>query len=85
METEDPYQLLRINSFIEVIEDDENISVDKAKDLETAKRLAGEDTITAVIIFIGNPIRIQVYEGTDKIKNRTVEAILNSYTQHHRP
>jgi len=81
VETANPYQVMAIQSFVKEAGDGSNLFFEEAKDLETGRQLAGNDEITAVVIFTGDPMEIQVYEGTNHIKNRTVGAILNSFVQ----
>jgi ABC-2 type transport system permease protein len=81
VETENLYQVMAIQRFVETAGDGSNLIFEQAKDLELAKQLAGKDEITAVVVFTGEPMKIQVYEGTNQIKNRTVGAILNSFVQ----
>ncbi len=81
IDTQDPYQEGVIESFIQRMGEEGNISVTRAEDLEKAKVLAGEDKITAAVLFTGNPLEIKVYEGTNRVKNRTVEAIMNGFIQ----
>jgi ABC-2 type transport system permease protein len=81
VETQNPYQVMAIQSFIKTAGDGSNLIFEKAKDLESARHMAGKDEITAVVVFTGDPMAIQVYEGTNHTKNRTVGAILNSFVQ----
>jgi len=81
VETENPYQLMAIESFAETAGDNESIFFEKAEDFTAAKKLAGEDTIAAAVLFTGDPLTIQVFEGSSRIKSRTVSAILNSFVQ----
>lgn len=81
VDTKDPYQTMAIQSFIESAGNNESIVFEKAEELSKAKELAGKDEITAVIVFSGDPVTIQVYEGSSQIKNRTVGALLNGFIQ----
>jgi ABC-2 type transport system permease protein len=81
VETVNPYQAIAIQSFVKEAGDGSNLFFEEAKNLETGRQLAGNDEITAVVVFNGDPLEIQVYEGTNHIKNRTVGAILNSFVQ----
>lgn len=79
--TENPYQLSAIQSFAQTASDKSSISFERADDLNTAKNLAGRDEITAAVIFSGDPLKIQIYEGSDRIQNRAVTALINSFVQ----
>lgn len=81
VETENPYQLAAIQSFIRSAGDNKNLTFEETDDLEAAKQLAGEDEITAAVLFRGEPMEIKIYEGSKHIQNRTVGAILNSFAQ----
>jgi len=84
IQTEDTYQIMAIEQFIGGIEDNKNIFVEKAENLLVAREMAGKDEITAVVVFTGEPLEINVYEGSDRIKNRTVGAIINGFVQMNR-
>ena len=81
VETTNPYQIAAIQSFVEAASDQNNIAFEKSDNLETSKKLAGLDEITAAVVFSGDPMTIQVYEGTNLIQNRAVSAILNGFVQ----
>lgn len=81
VETDNPYQVMAIDNFVAAASVDNTIYFEKVQDLESARELAGKDVINAVVVFAGDPMEIQIYEGTDHIKNRTVAAILNSFVQ----
>ena len=81
VETENVYHVMTIQSFAESFGNSSSLSFTKAKDLQTAKQLAGNDEITAAVVFAGDPMEIQVYEGTNRVQNRAVGAIMNSFIQ----
>lgn len=81
IETEQPYHVMSIEEFIQQLKVNSSVKIDKMKDLDTAKKLAANDEITAAVVFSGDPLEIKVYEGSDRIKNRTIGAILNGYIQ----
>jgi ABC-2 type transport system permease protein len=81
IDTPDPYQIMSINTFIERAGDNNNLIFEETKDLEEAKRLAGNNEITAVVVFTGSPMEINIFEGTNNVKNRTVNAIINGFIQ----
>lgn len=82
--TENVYHTMAIESFVDAMEDDQNIFFERTADLEAAKIMAGRDEITAVIEFSGDPMQINIYEGTNMIRNRTVGAIMNGFVQTNR-
>ncbi len=81
VDTDQEIQSIVIEGFVKALEDEKNISFERTKDLETSKSLAGRDEITAVVEFIGEPMQINIYEGTNHIKNRTVGAIMTGFVQ----
>lgn len=81
IETENPYEVMAIQSFVETFGTSSSLSFTPANDLQIAKQLAGKDEIAAVVVFAGDPMEIQVYEGTNHVKNRAVGAIMNSFIQ----
>ncbi|MGB4661144.1 MAG: ABC transporter permease [Mobilitalea sp.] len=81
IETQDPYQIMAIESFVDEAGDGTNLFFTAADNLEKAKKMAAKDEIAAVVLFTGNPMEIQIFEGTDSIKNRTVGAIMYSFIQ----
>lgn len=81
IETEEIADILAIEGYINGVSDDENIIFEKSEDLENSKSLAGNDDIAAVVLFTNSPMKIQIYEGTDRIKNRTINAMMNGFTQ----
>ncbi len=84
MDTQDPYQAAAIERFITAINNDATITFHQVTDFEDAKQAAAQDEITAAVRFTAEPLTIQVYEGTDRVKNRTVQAILNGFIQNNR-
>jgi ABC-2 type transport system permease protein len=81
IDTQDPFQIAAIDSFVNGNTEQGMISFHKTEDFAQSIQLAGEDEITAAVMFGGTPLQIQVYEGTDRVKNRTVEAVLNGFIQ----
>ncbi len=84
IDTEDPYQAAAIEDFIAAMNQEATVNFRRTEDFEKAKEAAGVDDITAVVMFSGNPLKIQVYEGTDRVKNRTLQAILNGFIQNNK-
>lgn len=82
LETDDQFQVNAVQGFMDSVSKSNSLlTFEKAENLETAKKLAGDDKITAVVVFSGNPMTIKIYEGKDKIKNRAVSAVLNGFIQ----
>lgn len=84
IDTQDPYQAAAIEGFLDAMKDEATVTFQQAKDFEKAKQAAGKDAIAAAVKFSGSPLEIQVYEGTDRVKNRTVQAIMNGFIQNHK-
>ncbi|MDF2539138.1 MAG: type transporter [Herbinix sp.] len=79
--TENPVNIMTIEGFIQSIGDNQNLIFEQTENLEASKQLAGNNEITAVIEFTGNPFSINIYEGSNQIANRTVAAIMNGFKQ----
>jgi ABC-2 type transport system permease protein len=84
LDTQDPYQVAAIERFVKAMNNDATISFRRAEDFAKAKEAVVEDAITAAVSFHGDPLTIQVYEGKDRVKNRTVQAILNGFIQNNK-
>jgi ABC-2 type transport system permease protein len=80
-DTGDPYQVAAIEGFIDAMNQEATVNFRRTENFEKEKEAAGKDEITAVVRFSGNPLKIQVYEGSNRVKNRTVQAILNGFIQ----
>lgn len=81
LETKNSYEKESVINFFEAVGENSSITFEKSNDLAKARELAAEDVIAAAVVFSGDPMKIQVYEGTNQIKNRTVKAILESFRQ----
>lgn len=87
VEANEPADILVIEGFIQGITDQENIIFEKSVSLDKSKELVGNDDIAAVILFTGYskdtgyPMEIQIYEGSNRIKNRTIGAMMNGFSQ----
>jgi ABC-2 type transport system permease protein len=81
VDTDQVASKIAIESFIQALEDDKNIRFERSANLEASKALAGRDEITAVVQFAGEPMKINIYEGTNHIKNRTVASMMNGFVQ----
>lgn len=81
VDTEQVFHNMAIEGFVAALDDESNISFERVAELEASKILAGRDEITAVIEFTGDPMQINIYEGTNHIKNRTVGAMMNGFVQ----
>lgn len=81
---EDPYQAAAIEGFIGAMNQEATVNFRRTEDFEKSKEAAGEGDITAAVTFSGKPLIIEVFEGTDRVKNRTVQAILNAFIQNNK-
>lgn len=81
VETEEIMDIMAIDAFIEGVSDEDNILFIKTEDLDFSKEMVGEGEIAAAIVFTNSPMEIQIYEGMDRIKNRTTSAIMNGFSQ----
>ncbi|HHU73047.1 MAG TPA: ABC transporter permease [Clostridiales bacterium] len=81
IETEDPIQRMAIEKFIETTEEEGKIFFEESNNLSVARGLASKDDITAVLVFTKDPLKIEIYEGRNHIKNRAVSALMNSFIQ----
>jgi ABC-2 type transport system permease protein len=82
IDTTDTYQVMAVRGFIkEAGKSNSLLKFEETKDLEEAKSLAGKDQITAAVAFTGNPMEVQIFEGTSQVKNRAVSAVFNSFVQ----
>ncbi|NLO08244.1 MAG: ABC transporter permease [Clostridiales bacterium] len=81
IEVDAPSDVMAIDGYIQGVTDQKNIIFEKSLDLDKSKELAGNDEITAVIVFTGNPMEIQIYEGTNRIKNESISAMMNGFSQ----
>ena len=73
--------IMAIESFIQGVSDEQNIIFEKTDDISASKDLVKSNEITSVILFTNNPLEIHIFEGTDRIKNRTINAMMNGFTQ----
>ncbi|HWT76857.1 MAG TPA: ABC transporter permease [Mobilitalea sp.] len=81
-DTTDPYQQQAVMNFIgKVKEENGMLQFEETSDIKAARQLAGEDEITAAVLFTGDPMEIQIYEGTNQLKNKAVSAIFSSFIQ----
>lgn len=84
IENGDNNQIAAVRGFLASFSKDGSVVFQETMDFEESKKAAGEDEITAAVLFTGNPMEIQVFEGTDRVKNRTVQAILNGFIQNYK-
>lgn len=81
VETEEVADIIAIEGFIQSVSDEQSIVFEKSEDINTSKVLVKENEITSVILFKNNPLEIHIYEGTNRIKNRTINAMMNGFSQ----
>ncbi len=84
IDTQDPFQVAAIEGFLKSVSDEATVTFHETEDFEKSKQAAGQDTITAAVRFSGSPLAIQVYEGTEYVKNRTVKALMNAFIQNNK-
>ncbi|NLJ96904.1 MAG: ABC transporter permease [Clostridiales bacterium] len=80
IETYDMADILAIEGFISEVEG-HNIIFERRENLDDAIILAGSDDIDGAVLFTNSPMEIYIYEGSSRIKNRTINAIMNGFTQ----
>lgn len=83
IETNQIVQRMAVDGFMNAIEKDGTIIVQETQEVPTSRDLAAKDDITAVVIFSGDPLQIDIYEGTNHIQNRTVGALMNGFVQNY--
>lgn len=81
VEADDPYSRLAVNSFLSKAGDGGSIVFEESDDIETARIRAGKDEISAVMVFRGDPLSIDIYEGKNRVKNRAVKALAAGFSQ----
>lgn len=81
IEAEEAADIMAIEAFVQGVTDQENIIFERTQDMDLAIELAGRDEIAAAILFTGYPMEIQIYEGSNRIKNQTISAMMNGFTQ----
>lgn len=78
IETGDPQTIASIEEFIDAIEADGTMVMEKTGDVEAAKTAVAEGEISAVIVF-EEPFGIQVWEGSNKISNRAITTMMKGF------
>ncbi len=81
LESEENMDIMAIDGFIEGVSDEQNILFVKTEDLKASKEMVGEGDIAAAIVFTNSPMEIHIYEGMDRIKNRTISAMMSGFSQ----
>ena len=81
VEAENVVDIMTIEGFVSEVSDEQNIFFDKTTDLEASKDNVENGNIASIVVFTGNPLEIQIYEGIDRIKNRTINSIINGFSQ----
>lgn len=81
IDTEEPADILAIKAFAQDVTDQKNIIFELSEDIDSAKELAGNDEITAAILYTGYPMEIHIYEGMNRIGNQTIGAMMNGFSQ----
>lgn len=82
LDTDNDFQRMAVQNFISSAgESNQLLKFEETQDLEAAKKLAGDDKVAAVVKFTGDPMKIQIYEGRNQIKNKAIGAIFSSFVQ----
>lgn len=81
IDTKDLPTVMAIEGFFKAAEEHSTFAMEQVTDIEIAKDLIKQDKINAVVVLQGTPLEINIFEGTNHIKNRTVNAFMNSFTQ----
>lgn len=81
IEVSDPADVMAVESFVQNLTDQENIIFEKTGSLDLSMEMAGRDEIDAVVLFTGSPMEIHIYEGMNRIRNRSVNAMMNGFSQ----
>lgn len=81
IETESYVDIMSVKEFIRGVEDNKNIFFKETKDVDASIKMAGDGNIAAIVIFKNEPMEIHIYEGLDRIKNRTINAMMNGFSQ----
>jgi ABC-2 type transport system permease protein len=80
IETEDPQTLTSVEAFIDAIKADGTMVMEKTGDVAAAKTAVAEGKISAVIVF-EEPLGIQIWEGSNRINNRAITAVMKGFAQ----
>lgn len=80
IETQDLQTAASIEAFIAAIEADGTMSMEKTGDINAAKMAVAEGKISAVIVF-EEPSGIQIWEGSNKINNRAIMAVMKGFAE----
>ena len=80
IETQNPQTASAIEAFIESVNADGTMTMEKTGDVETAITAVAKGEISAVIIF-EEPLGIQIWEGSNRINNRAITAVMKGFAQ----
>lgn len=81
IEIDNPYNEAAVKSFISEAGDGDSIVFEETDDVAAARIMAGNNDITAVMVFRGEPLAIEIYEGSDRVKNRAVKALAEGFSR----
>lgn len=81
IETEGLADIMAIEDFIQGVADEQSIIFEEAENLDASRKMVEANEISSVILFTDDPMEIQIFEGTDRIKNRTINAMMNGFSQ----
>ena len=81
IEADEAVDIMAIEAFTQGITDQQNIIFERSQNMDSSIELAGRDGIAAAILFTGYPMEIKIYEGSNRIKNQTISAMMNGFSQ----
>lgn len=80
IESDEIADILAIEGFIGGVESD-SIIFEKRENIEDSIKLTARDDIDGAVLFTNSPMEIYIYEGSNRIKNRTINAMMNGFIQ----
>lgn len=69
------------DSFLSGVKDNGVLTLSKAANIESAKNKVKTHDIAVLIVFRGENLQIQVFEGSDSTANEVVDSVMNGYIQ----
>lgn len=80
METQNPQTIASVEAFIASVATNTTMVMEETSDVEAAKTQVAEGKISAVIVF-EEPFAIQIWEGSNKVNNRAITAVMNGFAE----
>lgn len=81
IETESAVDIASVKEFIKGVEDNKNIFFEESDDLDASVRMVSDGRADAAVLFRNDPLEIHIFEGPDRVKNRTVYGLMNGFSQ----